>query len=531
MPGLLDFDSSSLNSYLQKYGLSATWAGILEAHLRNSEKFHYILESDFFSNFASFETDILDGLSIGEIGILYEYSVAFLDPTNRKENGQFFTPDDVAKVMAGLSNSSFFEKGKVWLDPCSGIGNLSWHLCVSQEDPEKFLLSNLVLSDRDELALQIARVLFTVSFQNRKKNFYNLIAERFVVFDFLSVAESPDSLDLEGLPLAGIPKHDYVLVNPPYLATNRDPRFETADARDLYAYFLENIVKTSSGFVSVTPQSFTNAAKFKPLRRLLLNNFQQLTIYCFDNVPGNLFRGFKFGSKNTNTSNSIRAAITVATKGERKIHRITSLIRWKSEDRVKLLANLDGFLSTITLTEECFPKVNRTFRDLYKELGKNGFESLADLVSSNGQFELHVPSSPRYYISALKSPVDRVSMHTLKFPNKKTRDIAYLVLNSSVAYWWWRVRDGGMTLSLSTLLSTPIPSFEVRQTLVSKLEKSEVSNKVYKNNAGASRENVKHNSELILEVNRLVKPDWAEKLILVHENSEFAQIGRPSSSA
>jgi 23S rRNA G2445 N2-methylase RlmL len=70
--------------------------------------------------------------------------------------------------------------------------------------------------------------------------------------------------------LDAIPIHDFVLVNPPYLSTVADSRFETAKAGDLYAYFMENIVKTSKGFISITPQSFTNAQKFDSLRNLLL---------------------------------------------------------------------------------------------------------------------------------------------------------------------------------------------------------------------------------------------------------------------
>ena len=524
MSGLLDFNAAALNSYLKKYGLKRTWAGLLRAHIRNESKFQYILASDFFSSAVPIETDFLDGLTIGEIGVIYEYCVAFLDPSNRKENGQFFTPDDVAKVMVELCSSPRFKENRVWLDPCSGIGNLSWHLCNSKADPEKFLVSSLILSDRDEIALQIARVLFTVSFQNRRKDLYNQIAGNFRVFDFLSVSDSGDSLELGGKSIQEIPKHDYVIVNPPYLATSRDGRFETGEAGDLYSYFLENIIKSSSGFVSVTPQSFTNAGKFRTLRKLMLSNFEHLTIYCFDNVPGNLFRGFKFGSKNSNTSNSIRAAITVGTRGERKSHRITSLIRWKSEDRHKMLANLDKFLGRVELNDNFFPKLNSIFVDLYKEISELSHKRIGDLVSPNGQYELHIPSSPRYFISALKEPVDRVSVHVLKFPTKKARDMAYLVLNSSVAYWWWRVRDGGMTLSQSTLLSVPVPDFEVSSKLVSKLEQSEVSNKVYKKNAGASRENVKHSLELILKLNYLVKPEWAKKLVSVHENSEFAQL-------
>jgi hypothetical protein len=224
------------------------------------------------------------------------------------------------------SYSKKFSSG-LWLDPCSGIGNLSWHLIAIQDDPEDFLLNNLLLSDKDELALLIARTLLTISFQSKVKDLFMKIEKNFISLDFLSVADNGELqlFDVNNH-LDKIPNHDYVIVNPPYLALPADNRFETAKAADLYAYFLENIIKTSKGFISITPQSFTNAQKFEPLRNLILNKFDNLTIFNFDNVPANIFRGVKFGSKNTNRANSIRVAITIALPGQGK-RRITSLLR------------------------------------------------------------------------------------------------------------------------------------------------------------------------------------------------------------
>jgi hypothetical protein len=524
MPGLLQFDSSFLAKQIRTWGVETTWRNILFTHLSLLPDFGYILQEPFLSDGQVLEQNLIESLTIGEIGVLYEYSLALADPKNRKESGQFFTPDDVAKFMVERTFWKDFDSSGVWLDPCSGIGNLAWHLCSSQNDPESFLLNNLKLSDRDPLALKIARVLFTVSFQNTIPDFYLKIEDNFIVFDFLSVYDNTNELEGSDEWSSSIPKHDYVIVNPPYLATSKDQRFQTADSADLYAYFLENISKTSSGFVSVTPQSFTNASKFQSLRKLLISIFPHLVIYCFDNVPGNLFRGYKFGSKNSNTSNSIRAAIMVASKGQRQSHRITSLMRWKSEDRAQLLREADRFLSRQSFTKEYFPKVNSKFASLQKELDSSEVPTIGDLTSRDGEFSLYIPSSPRYFISALKTPVDRVSFHVLSFPNSASRDRAYLVINSSLAYWWWRVRDGGMTLSLSTLLSTPVPKFSLNARLIEKLESSEISSKVYKKNAGASRENVKHSRELILLVTKQVIPHWAEELCLTHENSEFAQL-------
>ena len=307
MGGILDFDSKNLEILLTAKGLKKTWIDILATHLDGKPQFSYILQNKFFKSAKKGKTDLLSNLSIGEISVLYEYSVALCDSESRKSNGQFFTPDDVAEYMSGFSKS--FGKG-IWLDPCSGIGNLSWHLISVQENPEEFLQKFMILSDKDELALFIARTLLTISFQKKRKNLFNELEDKFIPFDFLSVAHN-GSLDLfnSDLELNSIPKHDFVIVNPPYLATDVDQRFETAKSGDLYAYFLENIIKTSRGFVSITPQSFTNAGKFYSLRKLLLEYYENLTIFTFDNVPANMFKGIKFGSKNSNQANSIRAAI------------------------------------------------------------------------------------------------------------------------------------------------------------------------------------------------------------------------------
>lgn len=522
MASILTFDPSRFEGLVSQFGLKQAWINILATHIEHSElKFKYILEDPLFRGAKNLDVDLLAGLSIGEIGVLYEYCIAHVDHNSRKNNGQFFTPDDISQFM--VSEASAFPKG-IWLDPCSGIGNLSWHLVNAQKDKESFLMNQLILSDKDELALVLARVLFTLSFQVKRTNLYNDIQGSFVVLDFLSVADNGESTLFGGPNLSAIPKHDFVLVNPPYLGLKQeDKRFETAKAKDLYAYFLENIIKTSVGFISVMPQSFTNAGKFKSLRALMLNSFDSIKVYAFDNIPGNVFYGVKFGSTNSNTANSMRAAITVANQQGRG-HQITSLLRWRSSERAELLKNADKFLSNPELTEEFFPKVSSSLIALYKKT--TSLPRLESLISTRRtQHVLYVPAAPRYFISALKTSVSRASMKTLYFHSKAEMDLAYLILNSSFMYWWWRVRDGGMTLSLETICSLPLPEFQADTRLIGLLEKSEKENIVYKKNAGAMHENVKHKFDLIAQLNMLVIPEFSDQLILTHDNSELTQLG------
>lgn len=521
MATVFSFDTSGLDSLLAKNGLEGTWKSLLATRVSGAgSKFHHLLDATFLAGAEVLAEDALNKLTIGEISVLYEYCVAQVDASSRKDNGQYFTPDDVSELMA--AEASQFRAGK-WLDPCSGIGNLAWHLVNVQSDKEDFLLNQMVLSDKDGLALQIARVLFTLSFQDKRADLYEAIQSNFIEFDFLSVAESGESALFGNAQLDAIPNHDYVIVNPPYLGLkSEDSRFETAKSKDLYAYFLENIIKTSTGFVSVTPQSFTNAGKFKGTRKLLLEKYPTLKIYSFDNIPGNVFYGVKFGSSNSNTANSIRAAITVA-KQEEKSRKVTSLLRWKTSERRELFDRIPEFLADVPLTINHFPKVSSVFVQLYRELqAKPRLEGL--LSSSRTEHVLYVPAAPRYFISALKTSVDRASMKTLYFRSDEDMHRAYILLNSSLMYWWWRVRDGGMTLALETIKSLPMPSFSIDWELIQKLEASESQNKVYKLNAGALHENVKHDLALVSELNDIVSPKFSKRLIKTHENSELIQL-------
>ena len=515
-----NFDTKSFRKLLLKDGLKKTWMNIIFTHLTNKHKFAYILESPEYRAARILPKNYIEGLTIGEISVLYEYSVALINSKSRKSNGQFFTPDDVAKFMAKFSKD--FGAG-IWLDPCSGIGNLSWHLVNAQRDPEKFLLNNLILSDKDDLALLIARVLLTISFQKNHLKLYFDIKEKFISFDFLSVSDN-GQLDLFGSKdyLQKIPKHDFVIVNPPYLAVKKDTRFETSNAGDLYSYFMENIIKTSRGFISITPQSFTNAKKFQSLRKLLLNNYPNFKVFTFDNVPANIFKGIKFGSKNSNQANSIRAAITVASASAGK-QRITGLVRWRTSERALVFDHIEEFLSEVPLSDQFFPKVSSDYEGIYRNLIEQ--PTLRTIAKTQKtKYPLHIPSAPRYFIPALKKAAKRASQKTIYFDSESDRDYAYMLINSSVMYWWWRVRDGGMTLSLETLMSLPLPQFKVDNKIVKALENSEKTSKVYKQNAGAAQENVKHPKSLVDQLNHFIIPDYAKLLGSLHENSELTRL-------
>ncbi len=496
-----------INILINKFGFENAWYSILATHIYqlHQPRFDYLLKQKEFSNAIILNSDILDSISIGEIATLYEYSLSHLNKDKRKQEGQYFTPDDVAQVMAKRALS--FPLNKIWIDPCSGVGNLSFWLIKLQENPESFLINRLYLIDKDALALFIARTLFTLAFQNKSKSLFLDIAPRFIVADFLFSSN--------------LPTFDFVILNPPYVEVKLDNRFKSAKARNLYVYFLERVIKLSKGFVSISPQTFTHGQRFRTLRQLLLTNMKDISIYCFDNVPDTIFRGVKFGSTNTNKVNSIRAGIIVA-KSESKFRsfKITPLLRWRTKERTKMLERIDDYLTLVEPCVDVFPKIQKELLPLYYEV-KKVKKSLAHLVSIRlTQYKLIIPTTPRYFISALRTKVNRCSFRTLYFYNKKDYDLVYLLLNSSYTYWWWRINDGGMMISKKTLLSLPIPdNIPVNTLLISKIEQSELTNRVFKKNAGKNNENVKHKAGLIEEINQNLFPRFAPSFKCLHNNS------------
>jgi len=433
-------------------------------------------------------TSPLVGLSMGEIGVVYEALVALSDHRSRREKGQYFTPDDVAKFMA--SQSSRFPQG-MWLDPCCGVGNLSFHLAAAMEDADKFIAERLTLVDLDAIALTTAIALLIATYAAHEDvAALPALVARSQVRNFLDPYE--------------LPKHDYTIVNPPYARTARIERFATAESGELYAYFLERVASESKGFIAITPAAHLGGQKYASLRGVL-ERLNGGDVLVFDNVPDTCFRGYKYGSTNTSKTNFVRAAITVSAPEDRGWS-VTPILRWAARSRTRMWAGARDLLVPIRKGPGGeWAKVMPGTEKVWDRLARSEVR-LKDLVTRNRTvYQLNVASTPRYYISASRRELDRGSKHVLYFNSKADMEKAYLLLNSSLPYWWWRCLDGGITLPLRVLLSTPLPAgLRATRALVKELEDSEESNIVTKLNAGRQNENVRRPRELVDRVDKML---------------------------
>ena len=447
----------------------------------------------------------LEGMSIGEISVVYEALIALSNQENRSALGQYFTPDDVATFMA--SHVWRFPGGH-WLDPCCGVGNLSWHLTNMMWDPADFVSSHLTLIDVDAVALKTASVLLVASFSS--------FGDTQALPKLLARSLQRDAISEEPLP-----SHDFVIANPPYGATTRVDRFETAEASDMFSYFLEKIAKESKGFITVTPSSYLSGQKYQPLRGLL-ERLNGGDTYVLDNVPDTCFRGYKYGSTNTSKTNFVRAAITMVYPKARG-WRVTPILRWTKPSRHRMWQTAGSYLSPLRFGPSgewvrLMPGTEQVW-----ELLSGTSTRLSDIVTTQKTaFTIDVASTPRYYISGSKIPLSRTSKHTLHFRTEGDMNVAYLLLNSSLPYWWWRSLDIGITLSARNLLSLPLvtPRVEI-SSVVAELERSDRNDIVRKLNAGKQNDNVKRPRVLVDKIDRLLLGETAFNFDLVYAPDMF----------
>ncbi len=466
-------DIFSFEEYIKsvkKYGLKYTWENICSCTL-NAESCSYLPPS------------------IDDYGELYEIGLAIEDKNLKKNKGQYFTPDDVALVM-----SEWLEKsnGENVCDVGCGTGKLILtYLSYIGYEKARELISKgrLYLYDNDPLALKICKTAISV--------LYGLdIADKIhiTVCDFLDKSVC-------------LPDNCKCISNPPYSKISRIlNKWGKSDvineSKEFYTAFMEKIMVQSESAVIITPYSFVSGGKFYSLRKQM-NNYSGF-IVVFDNVPGNIFCGKKHGIFNSNTSNSVRAAITVVNKKDKqKGFRLTPLIRFKQTERKKLLKCkvLEKFLSLkpqkVSENNTKFSKCHKELRGLFELWSNKSDKKLSDYSVNKGKYTLSMPNTCRYYTTASSKPMNRNGQISLTFDDEKIFNFVYCLINSSFAYWFWRIYDGGITYPKSLLMDLPMFCNLLSQDdyiFFNKIAKEMIKNEkkyiVRKNNVGV-QENIK----------------------------------------
>lgn len=447
----------SLSEYHQSIadkGLADTWEDILTNHFPNS----------------FFQEDKLGGL--------YEDGLAFSNKIEKKAMGKYYTPIDVAEVMAKYLLDL---PGENICDLCCGTGNLILSVLdvMGVEAASEALASGKIyLYDIDTIAINICRAILINRYGECAKNI-NIINE--------------DCLNTE----IHFPVNAKIISNPPYGRQDSLMKSSYACAKttkELYVAFMEKIISEKVPAVIITPHSFLGGSTFKVLRKEL--NTLGGNIFAFDNVPANIFKGKKFGIFNSNEANSTRAAITVIDP-TKKGFQVAPFIRFRSEDRTVVLNNdfLNNLLSN-NIQNNGDTVLYRIEKGTENMVAKwlSSKKTLNSLLSATPtQFKMDVPNTCRYFTTGAKKTLSRTGKITIYFKDETSFYLGYAFINSSLCYYWHRMCNGGVTYPVTLLKSMPIFG-EVTDNLkifCDKMIAEEENYIVLKKNAGAFQENIK----------------------------------------
>lgn len=508
---MIDFNDYNLESYkndLDKFGIKRVWNEILKYNIDNPD--HPI-----------------ETIEVSSFGELYEIGLVHINKKEKKELGKYYTPIDVSTLM---SSWLLDLDGSNVCDVCCGTGNLILsYLDLVGEKEAINLLENerIFLYDIDELALDICRYSIAI-----------IYGEKYL--DKIQYFKS-DFLDKK----IKLPDDSKVISNPPYFkikefSENWELSNVLQDSKELYSSIMRKIIKQSVSSVIITPYSFLGGNKFYSLRQFI--NDSNGFIISFDNVPGNIFNGIKKGIFNSNSTNSIRASITVTENKEgKKGYRISPLIRFKNIERERLLNKkvLEDTLSTeyqkVSSKNKRYYKCFLSIEKLFKAWKKQSKQKIEDLLSNEiTDYFLCVPNSCRYFTVASTNDLKRTGKHILYFKSKEDRDFIYCYINSSFAYWHWRLYDGGITYPLGLLKEMPIfissMDDKSKKKLIKIAEKMQIDEKkylVYKKNANEMQENIKFPESDRTKINKIfcsaLNFDDFSLLDIIHENHFFTK--------
>lgn len=448
-------------------------------------------------------------LSTGNLGELYEMGLAETDKIAKKELGKYYTPADVAAVMSEWLDGIDLPEVA---DVACGTGNLilAYLSRIGGERASDLLSgSHVWLYDADPLALRIAVAIIGTRYGREASAGIHAVAG-----DFLSA----------GTPL---PAGCKVISNPPYYKIREfggdwDVTPAMRQCKDLYGAFLEKIWRQSEGSVVICPYSFLGSSKFSLLREQMEGRSGH--VVSFDNIPGHVFTGRKHGIFNTNKSNSVRAAIAVTHPagqgdGEDAGYRISPLIRFSTGERDRLMraGTLEELLpdGAAEAGPLGFPKCMPGLEGVLEAWQESATETFGKVVSPRPTRErsLCVPTTCRYFLSGTARDLDRTGKRLWWLVDDTDFDYAYAMLNSSFAYWHWRLYDGGINYAVGLLQAMPSFSGIFRsddglatrlREIVSEMVSREDDFLVYKLNAGAAQENVKFPIEYRDRLNRIL---------------------------
>jgi adenine-specific DNA-methyltransferase len=301
-----------------------------------------------------------------------EYASSTSDK-HKKDNGQYFTPKQIADFMGNLAST---KTNKISiLDPGCGTGILTCSLIENLIQKSAITEIELVLYETDENVLTITqKVIEFLAFWLAEKNIHlkyiinraDFVIENSKVFEISTLFGSEN-----------VSHYDYIISNPPYFKISKNDKRAKA-ARELvygqpniYSLFMgvaAKLLKQDGEMIFITPRSFAAGNYFKAFRQSFFKDVSISNIDIFES-RNKMFKNDNVLQENiilraTKQFNSdIRITVSLCDKGLKnpteKVFKTNSLIDLKSRDKVLFIPSNDKETSTI----EIFKRWQNTLND------------------------------------------------------------------------------------------------------------------------------------------------------------------------
>ena len=172
--------------------------------------------------------------------------------------------------------------------------------------------------------------------------------------------------------------------------------------------------------------------------------------------------------------NSQRVSIIVQKFSKGTSARIftTNLLRWTTNEREGLFANLKFAEVTGVANKDNLPKIgNPRLVKFWTEINRSG-RTLRDISKSilsetskdeTSEWFLIVPRAVRYFLSAFPVRVNRNKVLTMTFHDKQSRDLAMVLINSNIHYWYWLSYGDGFLTNVDVLAKFPTPDLKEKK--------------------------------------------------------------------
>lgn len=206
-----------------------------------------------------------------------------LDPKRRSALGQFMTPTEIARFMAGLFEN--FEGEIRLLDPGAGVGALTAAFV------DELAIRNIDCVNAKLVSYEIEEILLPYleeTVGKCKEEFRSGIAAEVRSKDF--IVDATEHLNQDLLSDSSAETFTHILMNPPYKKINsgslhrQQLRSVGIETTNLYTAFMAlsiKLLEPGGELVAIVPRSFCNGPYFLPFREQLLSEMAIKQVHVF----------------------------------------------------------------------------------------------------------------------------------------------------------------------------------------------------------------------------------------------------------